>query len=182
MANIALVNYWVRLLKKEQMKMEDVPDEIREDVQRALNGEDVTSSNDEQHIVYKEEEYSSLLGAKSISSKTSLIDSEEFSVSGVCKIGYLITEIFDNDVMPQDEEYPQNINFELIRIEDTYGKFESTPSVKVVYDKDYCLLTVDITSKPVIDFKSGDGIMRLDLKITSSNYEDMKMTIYVVAK
>lgn len=181
MTNKALLNYYVRLINKEALTMEDVPDDLREDVQRLLNNNDTSDSKEEGPVYEEPEEENHKLGAKVISNKNIGTDPKKFMENKEIQLALLITEILTNDVIPQEEEYPQNIDFEVVRVEDFWGRYVDIPRVYTEYDQEYCILRIKVKAEPNIYFKPGDEMMRIDLKMTSDNYEDMTMTIYINA-
>lgn len=183
MANTALINYYVRLIQKESYKLDDVPDDVREEVQRKLNGEEEPAVEESTNEEVSEEVVSEdgKLGAKTLHNKHYIVNGDDFTKSGKLSFVYLITEILDNETMPLDEEYPKDIDFELVRIENFMGRFADIPKISVSYDQSVSGLRISINSKPDVYFRAGDEIIRLDLKMTSSNYEDMSMTVYIEA-
>lgn len=181
MTNKALLNYYVRLIKKEALTLEDVPDDMVEAVQRKLNGEEEVSNEKHEKMII-EDDSNNKLGAKSLPNKIITVNGDEFTSTGKLNIGCLITEILNNETMPINEEYPKDIDFELVRTENVFGRFVSIPNVNVFYDKEYCILKITMDSRPNVFFRPGDEIIRVDLKLVSSNYEDMSMTVYVKAE
>lgn len=74
---------------------------------------------------------------------------------------------------------PEGVKYTLGLVENTYRKFETTPDVK--------LMNTDIgfdlsVNGRVVNIHSNLRILRVDINITSSNYEDMLQTIYLIAK
>lgn len=180
LANIALINYYASLVKRGTYKLESIEDEsVRTQVEKRINGESISENTEvTNNTTVSEETTSSLYGPLTIGNLTKEINTESLSKSGHSEISFDLSELFSN--VPEGNEYPKDVQLEVIRVEDTYGKFKEVPDIQITITD--TTVKTKISAIPIVDFTAGYEVFRLDLKVISSNYEEMKFTIYVNAK
>ena len=183
--NKAIIKYYTKLIRDGIKTIDDVKDEYRSAVEDSLKGisQNVITNNttintriDANNIV------NSINGAPYLGSIPIKINSIcKTSNECVIKSNIQISSLFNNtSINSEKKEFPENINFKLIRIENIYGKFLYEPKVEITIDE---YLNIYISGKMTDEIiKPDDTIIRLDFNITSSNYEDMHCTIYIVMK
>ena len=174
MANNVLIGYYVSLVKKEQMKLSEVPDDVRELVESKLNGSDTTVIEPTISPNVVVPDYHCINGALNLEAVALAIANFNDDNSTVCKINK--QDIFTSDVMVGKED-PLNLEYHLIVIENSYASFEKMPEVDVSTDENQnCIIAINGKLKP--DIKVGEKILRVDVMIKSSNYEDMRLTVF----
>lgn len=163
------------LLKRGRCTLEDVPEEYREETKVLLEHQDSIDKNDEDMIGSEVIEENNKIGAINIPN----VDGYSISISKMLIDGkYVLTipygEIFTKDLFSQA---PKDVVYKIQRIENSYMQFEDDLKVSINTIDGDCVLTVEGTPKYKGDEKS--IILRIDIGIESSNYEDMYFTIYL---
>lgn len=74
---------------------------------------------------------------------------------------------------------PEDIHWSIIRVENMFGVLDGDPDVRLVEEPNGTKL---IVKGRVRDNVSIQKALRIDLNLTSSNYEDMHVTIYIATK
>ena len=118
-------------------------------------------------------------GALTLPKMDSIVDVDESMFSGKIDDVFIYGNIFSIDLM-KNKDYPSNIKYEILRVDNVYSKFRSEVDAKIATIENNCVLHID--GYPSAYNNPGDTMLRIDLKITSDNYEDMFTTIYLVAK
>jgi len=167
MLNIALIHYYASLVEKKVKKLEEIPEDIREYVEKYLNGEDIISPNIPSGD-NKEEEKEYKLGAIHLSPITKEIPKEFNDNDGnevYIKIPLDVDEIFTDEIL-DGKPKPENVKYELLLYEfQFYYTEDDVFDVQVENDE------LSITGSTDLIFTECDKFIRCDIKITSSNYE-----------
>lgn len=180
MANMILVNYYVRLIKKDMYDLENVPADIKDLVQKLLNNESI-EINDEKEIstedIVNNEELKEDIkyGAKTLDNKSIYIPLNDIKETTLAAIK--IEDIINKELF---EIIPEDIKFELIRIENVFGRLDSMEDVLLQYDEEKLDITLKCKLKE--DVVSYQEFLRIDIRLLSSNYENMMFTIYFITK
>lgn len=146
-----------RLLKHGKISVEQIPEELRNDV---LSYEPITETietEDKDELngaIYLDPIYCKLID------DCIVIDSKS---------------VFSPIVLNGSPE-PVNTDCRVTRVENVYGAFPNGVNVKVLRLDDVFVVSID---SPPISTKSNEVVLRVDIIIGSSNYEDMHLTAYI---
>ena len=172
MKNIALIHYYVLLIQKKVMKLNEIPDDIKPYVEKYLNGEEINNSanQDENKKEIKEE---SKLGAIYIEPITrplpyDINDHKEFNI----KLPFIVNDIFTKSFL-DGRPIPENCEFKLALYEKQFNDPLSNIDVSIVNN------ILSIKGNVSIDFSSNTNFLRFDIIMESSNYEPMRIVYYL---
>ena len=163
------------LVKRERCTLEDIPEEYREETKSLLENQDSPDESINDTIELEAVEENNKIGAINIPN----IDKYSIPVSEMITDGkYVLTipygEIFTKDLFSQA---PEDVVYKIQRIENNYMQFEEDLKVSINTIDNDCVLTFDGT--PKYESNKRIIILRIDVGIESSNYEDMHFTIYL---
>lgn len=163
------------LVKRERCTLDDIPEEYREETKILLENQDSPDEIIEDAIELNAVEENNKIGAINIPN----IDEYSISVNKMITDGkYVLTvpyeRIFAKDLFSQA---PEDVVYKIQRIENNYMQFEDDLKVSInIVDND-CVFTFEGT--PKCESNERFIILRIDIGIESSNYEDMHFTIYL---
>lgn len=164
--SIPIGQVYAGLILKGRIKIDDVPDEYKDDTNRVLSGE---ADEDEPEPI--EPGINGAINLKPITIKESYNMLNNIGKETI-KLGY--NAIFN----PNDfAVLPENIQYSIKRVENIYGKYRT--DVNVTVDTIDNSGIVIVNGFPSASIQRGDTMLRIDLEITSSNYEPMNLTIYI---
>jgi hypothetical protein len=165
------------LVRRERCTLEDVPEEYREETKSLLESQDSPDKSIKDTIKPETIE-DNKIGAINIPN----IDEYSISVSKmITDRKYVLTiqyeGIFTKDLFSQA---PEDVIYKIQRIENKYMQFEEDLKVSINTIDNNCVLTLEGTPK----YESDERfiILRIDVGIESSNYEDMHFTVYLYSK
>lgn len=163
------------LLKRGRCTLEDVPKEYREETKALLENQDSIDENIEYMIEPEVNEENNKIGAINIPN----IDEYSILVSKMLITGKYTLVIPYGGIFTKDlfSQAPKDVVYKIQRIENSYMQFEDDLKVTIDTIDSDCVLTFEGTPK----CKDGEKsiILRIDIGIESSNYEDMHFTIYL---
>ena len=156
-----------RLIERGRCTIDDIPEICREETQRLLNGETMESI-----ITSAKEAIESNYRHGAITLGTLNI---EFHPDDGGRTVVLLDHdtIFRSYLDGKDE--PIDIAYGLTRVENVYNAFDGLVDVQIDTVGDTLALAVNGFAK-----KDALTYLRIDLSIQSSNYEDMRLTIYLL--
>ena len=163
------------LVKRGTYTIDKVPKEYRESVQKLLNGE--SENNNEEPVEESTEEFVKY-GAVTLPKINGYpVDVDSVMMTGKIRIDLEFDVIFPSDLF---SVFPRDVQYSIQRVENIWNRFRSKVDVIIdTIDEDALVL---VNGFPSAICNPGDTLLRIDLKIESSNYEDMYLTIYLCAK
>ena len=165
----SIIYSYAKMINDGICTIDQIPAQYRDDVSTYIQSGGSSSPSGEEIPV--------IGGAFCLPTMTVKIDTSILGNNGSIDIGYLNTDIFTKDVVGANP-MPESIEYSCIRVENVYGKFQSNPQVEIINESG---LTVRISGTPK-NIVPDCTILRIDIKITSSNYEDMRFTLYIKAE
>ena len=177
--NTPLISSYAKMIEKHLCTLDQLPAEYIDDVAEFMKGDPITSAEETPEVV-EEPSVRTLHGALYIPKIEDFkIDYKSFydARKTICHIDNIM--IFTPEIIG-DNEVPTDVEYDVSIIESIFGKFDRCPDVIVANNGTGCELT--ILGRPRNNIEVGDNILRVDLKIKSSNYEPMRVTIYFTAK
>lgn len=157
--------------------IDQIPDEHREATLKYVNN-DVEAPSEVADEIPEVADTNLIHGALTIPKIDDVeIDTSVMDQGESVTVDFRTDDIFTTDVLAGNPN-PHDIYYRIGRVENVYGKLdgltlsiaESTESFSIIMSGTPKNITSDCT------------ILRVDLIITSSNYEDMRLTIYFNAK
>lgn len=165
------------LVKRGRCTINDVPEEYREETKLLLEGQEISNEVIEKEVETLMEE-NTKFGAVTIPNISGYpISVSKMLIDGKCKVTIPYGELFTKELFPT--AYPLNVQYDITRIENNYMRFEDGLKVSVDTVDSDCVLTFE--GVPKCEYNSKVVMLRIDVKIKSSNYEDMHFTIYLYA-
>ena len=167
----SIIYSYAKMINDGICKLENIPESFRSDVEQYMTNGDPTdnaSTSDDTPTLY---------GALYLPAINETIDTSVLGYNGSVTIYYDNSTIFNEDMLGSNT-MPTNIRYEIIRVENIYGKFQGEPVVEVSSTTG---LNIKISGTPR-NITPDSTILRIDLKIISSNYEDMRVTLYINAQ
>lgn len=166
--SIGIGRIYAALINYGRIPLDDVPTEYREDTKAALNDDD--EDNESASEIINEE----IHGAVNLDPITIKCSYNELNQDGkeVIKLGY--NAIFTKDKFGI---LPENIKYSIKRVENIYGKYRSEVSATVDTINNAGVLIVN--GYPSAIMQNGDTMLRIDLTITSDNYDPMTLVVYI---
>lgn len=186
MASVALIKYYARLIQKKRMTMEEIDPELRDDVQKAIEGVDFTTPMGvpiAEESLNEANQDTGLLGAMTVPTYEKYISLNEdgkFS-NGLyhiqCDINLL--DVFNDEVLG-DLEMPQNISIATTIIENLYGFLDGVSANITLQDN---VIKIDISAEGVNETPEmeGFGILMIHFILASFNYEPIRFTVSLKA-
>ena len=166
-----LVSSYAKMINDGLCVISDLPEMYRQPVQDYINNPPEATVNNEIHTpVTAQEEINGAL----------FLGNGEYEVpvsdTTYCEIK--MDEVFQEY---SSQGYPMPIKpiFGITMVENTFGKFTRTPVVNIANNQSGCVLAV---KGEITNVVSGDKVLRVDLGISSGNYEAMRYTVYIKAE
>lgn len=184
MASVALIKYYATLIKKQMMSMEQIEPEFQEAVQKAINGEII--SHDDQTTDnasnLTEDIPSGKIGAITLDDYYILLKNENINVDGARRFSVFapikMDDIFSSEVL-NENPFPEAIDLRILYIENVYNRFSSDAGVEIIPDGDDWSIHVVASDMVKNNTDVVKEYLRVDLLIKSSNYEDMRLSVYL---
>ena len=167
----SIIYSYAKMINDGICTIENIPESYRNDVQQYLaNGDTDNNSSitDDTPAIH---------GALYLQPINETVDTSILGYGGSLSIYYDNSTIFNEDVLGSNP-MPNNIEYAVVRVENVYGKFQGEPVIEV---NSTTGLNIKLTGTPR-NITPDSTILRIDLKIISSNYEDMRITIYLNAQ
>lgn len=164
------------LIKRGRCTIDDIPEEYREGVENLLEGRTTKAEDaeiDEVEITFKKH------GAITIPNTSGYIlpVTKMLMDNNNANIIIPYNNIFISDLF--QDEFPKDVKYFINRVENNYKAFEND-NINVSIDTVDSDCVIHLKGTPTNAFDR--VILRLDIRIESSNYEDMYLTIYVFGK
>lgn len=172
------VHTFAKMIEHGLVTIDQIPAEHREDTRQYIESGKLESSTEDSTVGEAVPENNQILGALRLPK----LDSVNIDMDTLAK-GKSITarikkrEIFSSEVLNGNPS-PENVQYEVIRIENVYGKFEDDLNVELGETSQSVTVTLTGTPKDVVIDAT---VLRIDILIHSSNYEDMRLTVYFKA-
>lgn len=165
------------LIERGRCTMDDIPEEHREGVKNLLEG---TSTKVEDTGINEDETLSfGKHGAITIPNINCYsLTTNEMVIDNRTDIIIPYNDIFTSELF--QDEYPKDVNYFISRVENNYMAFKDD-KVDVSIDTVDNNCVIHLEGSPRIN-AIGRVMLRMDIRIESSNYEDMHLTIYAFGK
>ena len=168
----SIVYSYAKMINDNICTISQIPEEYRDEVTRYME------SGDGSPNAPAVEDGPNIYGALYLYPITDVIDTSILGNGGTVSIEFENADIFTIQEIGSNPA-PTDITYEIIRVENAYGKFKTTPSVELVNSGSGVEIRISGTPRNIVPDST---ILRIDLKIISSNYEDMRITIYIDAE
>lgn len=184
MANRALVKYYAKLITQDRMTLDELLPSVRQDVEDYLNGKPFQSRKSED-IPMSTEVYEEKMGAVNLPVQYKYLNKD---VKGMKKhdrslvfAGILdFNNIFSHNTIG-DMPLPVNTDCRVTYVENIGRVFNDPVTVNIhrIDDRDRSYYFEMNTSGMRKFTGYPTNLFRFDVVITSDNYEDMRMTVYI---
>ena len=165
-----LSSIYNKFVKSGRLKEEDVPKDI------SIEDEDTNVEEHKEEVV--EEPVNTIYGALYIPSSEKELDIVSM-VDGSCFDSVASYDIFTKSIL-NGKPYPEDIKYSIIRVEPNNFIFAGKPKITLEdIDNGFNLI---FNGNIKINVLPRTSLFRIDIRISSSNYEDMILSTYYIAK
>lgn len=166
-----LISSFAKMIQEHQLcTIDDVPEEYREAVIEYMNNDKEPVSRIIDTATTK---IDTTYGAIFLPSKE--VEADVTDTGCICNVS--TEDIFAGVV--ETEFMPVGIQYNIGLVENTFGKFNTDPNVEITNtDTGFEIQINGAMNNTVL----GSRIIRIDIKINSTNYEEMIQTLYLIAK
>lgn len=185
MPNIALIKYYAYLVSKDRMSVDNLLPSIKDDVLRCLRGEPIVKQYQETNPQIVNEDTNDKMPAPTMPIRYLHIGKEVTAIRCPNRMFELYVKLNLNDIFSRGElddlPRPVNTNCKIAYIENTARVFHDIQNsvVRKTGTQDNMFMIEMISPGIRRDTGYPLNLFRIDLVITSDNYEDMRLTVYI---
>lgn len=165
----AMIGAYAKMIKDGLCTIDDLPEEYRGPVTTYREGDTTQITSVPSITTVNKEPYGALyLGKQELA----------VDVSDQISIAVSTESVFEGHLISGQPE-PSGLRYSPGLVENTFRKYEVNPEVTISNTGAGFILGVN---GHIINAEPGSKLLRVDINVESSNYEDMVQTIYLIAK
>lgn len=170
----SIIYSYAKMIDDNICTISQIPQKYRDEVRGYMESMD----NDVNSNELVDDTTPKIYGAHYLYPITDIVDTSILGNGGSVSIEIANETIFSISELDSDP-MPNAIKYEIIRVENVYGKFKTEPVVELTNTPTGFKIKLQGTPKNIAPDST---ILRVDLRITSSNYENMRITLYIDAQ